>query len=457
MTVDPSIFKAYDIRGTYPNQVNSDVSKRVAHAFTALLRSEVKKPLQVVVSRDMRLSSPELSEALIAGLVEAGVEVVDIGLASTPTFYYAVAKFGYHGGIQVSASHNPKEYNGFKMVRAGAVPISGDTGIMQIRDWAVAGHTEPTTQRGKVIHKTDVLEALVQDQRATAKLQALKPFKIVIDAANAMGAVDMQAFFADLPMDVVPLNFELDGTFPVHEADPLKMENLEQLQQAVVKASADLGIALDGDGDRIFLIMENGELLKPEILRGILAQIVLTSHPGKHIGFDIRPGKATRDMIEAAGGKPFVTKVGHSLIKEQMLAMESPFSGESSGHFFYQFPFGSFEAPMKMLSDFLLWFGQQDQPLSHLVAAYDKYVHSGEVNAVVQDMPAVFATLKQKYADANSIDELDGVTITYDTFWFNVRGSNTEPKVRLNLEAVDKTTMEKKRDEVFAVIKKAGG
>lgn len=454
MSFDASVFKAYDLRGRYPEQINAHLARALAHAFVRLIKEEVTAPLKLVVSRDMRLSSPELSQALSEELVKLGVEVIEIGLASTPTFYFAVAYFGYHGGIQVSASHNPKDDNGFKLVRAGSVPISGETGILKLRDWVLAGHQEPTQAGGRLTPLDGVLEKLVQEQTKDLAVEKIKPFKLVIDAANAMGALDLEALLGRLPqLAVTKLNFTLDGTFPAHEADPLKPENLRQLQAVVKAEGADFGLATDGDGDRLFLVMENGLTLKPEILRGILAQIVLRSHPGAKIGFDIRPGKATADMILEAGGEPFLTRVGHSLIKEKMLEVDSPFSGESSGHFFYRFPYGSFEAPVKLMADFLTWLSGEEQPLSQLVARHDRYFHSGEINSVVADYDAVFTALSEKYHDALSLNRLDGLTVEYANFWFNVRGSNTEPKLRLNLEAADEATMIEKRDEVLALIR----
>jgi phosphomannomutase len=268
-----------------------------------------------------------------------------------------------------------------------------------------------------------------------------------------MGILDLDALFSKVGATLTKLNYELDGTFPAHEADPLKNENVEQLKAKVLEVGAQLGITTDGDGDRVFLVDDKGETLPPELLRGILAQIVLARYPGALIGYDIRPGRITRDMIEEAGGKSFVTRVGHSLIKEKMLELDSPFSGESSGHFFYKSEYGSFEMPIRMLADFLIWMSQHDEPLSQVIKPYKRYFHSGEINSVVSDKDQVFAKLKNKYADALSFSDIDGVTFEFSDFWFNVRGSNTEPKMRLNLEATSPEIMEQKRDEVLAIIR----
>lgn len=454
MPTDLNIFRAYDIRGTYPEQLDEKTAYDLGGAYAKLISEETKnaKP-SIVVSHDMRQSSPQLYQSLINGLTDNGVSVVAIGLASTPTMYFATAFYCYHGGIQVSASHNPANHNGFKLVRSRGIPISENNGIMTLRDWVGKKIRRENVGKGESIEKQGVLKDLVTEQTKNNNLGAIKPFKIVIDAANAMGSVDLLPLFNKLPCQVEKVNFELDGSFPSHEADPLKSENLQLLKEKVLASKADFGIAPDGDNDRVFIVMENGETLPPEVLRGILAQIVLKREPHSPIGYDVRPGKATIDMILEAGGKPFITKVGHSLIKEEMLKHDSPFSGESSGHYFYRFDYGSFEAPIKMLVDFMLWLSQKNQPLSLVVKPYQKYFHSGEINSTVEDKNKVFEGLKKRFHNAKNFSDLDGVTFGYNDFWFNVRASNTEPKVRLNLEAISKQVMENKRDEVLAIIR----
>lgn len=450
---DPSIFKAYDIRGVYGVNLDEDLSHRIGQAFAQVIQEEIQNSSPtVVVSQDMRLSSPQLQQAVVKGLRSMGVNVVDIGLASTPTFYFAVGYLKHDGGIQVSASHNPSEWNGFKMVRAKGVPISGDTGIYKIRDLVQANQFTLSPQLGTIVQDLSILDSLIHEQTKTHDLTKLKPLTIVADAANAMGALDLAALFATLPIKLIPINFELDGNFPSHEADPLKAENMKLLQQKVLENQADLGIATDGDGDRIFFVDNKGTTIPPEIIRGILAQMVLRSYPGAKIGFDIRPGKITKDMIVEAGGEPFITKVGHSLIKEAMLKVDSPFSGESSGHFYFKSDFGTFDSPIHVIMYLLEWYSEKNLDFAQAVQPLKKYFHSGEINSVVTDKERVFANLKTKYSDAKFISELDGVLIEYDDFWFNVRGSNTEPKIRLNLEAVSQEIMEQKRDEVLAII-----
>lgn len=453
--VDTSIFKAYDIRGDYPNQINEILIAKIARGLFRLLLEEKKHPsLSIVVSRDMRLSSPKLHAEVIKTLKSLGCHVIDIGLASTPTFYFAVGYSQADGGIQISASHNPSQWNGCKLVRSKAVPISGNTGINRIRDWIVASDLPKPNKSGK-IEILDPLPILLRHQTAGIDLNAIKPYTIVLDPANAMGILDLGALFEKLRCKLVKLNFKLDGTFPNHEADPLKSENLTQISHAVVKNHTDLGIATDGDNDRVFFIDDLGQVVPPEIIRGILAQRILAEQPGANIGYDIRPGKITQDMIIEAGGKPFVTRVGHSLIKEKMLEKNSPFSGESSGHFFYKTPEGSFESPVKVILNFLLWLSQKNLPLSQAVKPLKRYFHSGEINSAVANTDQVIKLVKKTYADAQDISEIDGVTITYPDYWFNVRSSNTEPKIRLNLEAKSLTVMQKKRDEVLQLIRQS--
>lgn len=452
--IDPEIFKAYDIRGIYPSGLNETIAHRIGQAFALLIKKESDLPtVSVVVSRDMRLSSPQLHQAVTRGIIDQGVNIVDIGLASTPTFYFAVGYLGLQGGIQVSASHNPSEWNGFKMVRAKGVPISGETGIYAIRDQVIANQFLKAESIGSVKQYDSILNDLVEQQSQGFDLKQLPAYKVVADAANAMGILDLTAIFGQLPSQLIPLNFELDGTFPSHEADPLKDENLQLLKQKVVEHKADFGIATDGDGDRLFVVDDKGQTLPPEILRGILAQMVLRQFPGCAIGYDIRPGRITRDMIEEAGGKPFMTRVGHSLIKEEMLKRDSAFAGESSGHFFFQSDQGSFESPTKAILYLMQWLQEQQTSLSKAVVPYKKYFHSGEINSTVEDAQAVFEKLKNTYKNATNFSDLDGVLFEFPTYWFNVRASNTEPKMRLNLEATTKEEMELKRDEVLAVIR----
>jgi phosphomannomutase len=453
MNVDTSIFKAYDIRGIYPSQINEEVAEKTARAYARLILEENPgKKLTVVVGRDMRLSSPSLSEAVIKGLTESGVNVVDTGLVSTPTFYFAVAFYGYDGGLQVSASHNPKEYNGLKVTRKAAIPVSLESGLDKMRDWVVEDNFENTAEKGIITVKKNILEDVVKEESKGIDISSIKPLNIVVDAANSMGALDIEAIFENLPVKLIKINFDLDGTFPNHAPDPLVEENLKQLQEAVIKYHADLGIAPDGDGDRYFVVDEKGENIRQEILRGIMARISLEENPGATVAYDIRPGRITKDMIEEAGGKAIVTRVGHSLIKEAMLKNNAVFGGESSGHYFYKFPYGTFEAPTSLILRFLNFISKENKPLSEIVKPLKRYYHSGEINSKVTDSKVKLEELKSRFSDAK-INDLDGITFEYPDYWFNVRPSNTEPLLRLNLEAKTKELMEARRDEVVEFIR----
>lgn len=456
LPINPSIFKAYDIRGIYGTDFDNEMAYLLGLAFVELRKNDPDhqpdKTLKIAVAYDMRLSSPALKDKLIKGLVAAGAEAIDLGLISTPTFYFAVAKYGYDGGIIVSASHNPKEWNGFKMVRAKGIPISGETGIEFIKEQIFANHFLPAKEPGQILYNDNSLKDELEYTSSLIDIKKIKNLKIVADSANGMGATYLEPILREIPGEAIPLNFKLDGSFPAHEADPLKEENLVDLEKAVIEHKADLGISTDGDGDRIFFVDDKGEIISPAIIRGLLSQSFLADKPESKIGYDIRPGKITPDMITAAGGIPVITRVGHSLIKEQMLKEDIYFAGESSGHFFFNSPIGCFEFPSLMILKLLILFSASEKTISEQIDSYKKYFLSGEINRTVADKNSVFKTIKEKYADGK-INELDGVTVEYSDFWFNVRGSNTEPKIRLNLEAISQEIMEKKRDEVLGLIK----
>jgi phosphomannomutase len=400
----------------------------------------------------MRPSSEQLQKNLIKGLTDSGLDVVDIGLNTTPTFYFGVSYYQHDGGIQITASHNPSEYNGFKLARSKARPLGEGTGMEELREIVSTENFINTQNKGKVEKFTQTLKDQVKEALKQANIKKIKPFKIVVDAGNSVGALDMKAIFEHLPCELIPLYFELDGTFPNHDADPLKPENLIDLQQEVENHNADLGIALDGDGDRMFFIDEKGDEVPQSILRGIMAQIALKENPGETVCYDIRPGKITQDMIDEVGGEAVITKVGHSLIKAKMEEVNAVFGGESSGHYFYKFNYGTFDMPLVLLVKFLQYISEQNKPVSEIIKPYKKYFHSGEINSTVEDKEAVMKKLTEIYNDGE-ISHLDGVTITFDDYWFNVRPSNTEPKLRLNLEAVSQEIMEKKRDEILKIIR----
>ena len=446
MKTNPEIFKAYDIRGIYDKDLD---------AYVALRREQDKitKPLRIAVGKDMRLSSPNLHRSLIKGLIEAGVDVIDIGLVSTPSFYFAVANYGYDGGIIVSASHNPGEYNGFKMTREKAIPVSGETGMDYLREKVISGEFKKTEKHGTISLNKDALKDQIEHDLKFGDMSKIKPMRVVVDVANSMGLPYIEAMFKKIPCELIKMNFELDGTFPAHEADPLKEENMRDLQKRVLEEKADLGIATDGDGDRIFFVDNEGQTIDQSITRGILAKIFLQDKPGGKICYDIRPGKITRDLIEENGGIPIVTRVGHSLIKEQTLKEGAYFAGESSGHFFLNLEMGCFEMPVIMILKLLEEFSEANKPVAEYIKPYQKYFHSGEINSSVEkEYEEIFKSLEEKYSDAK-ISKLDGITVEYPEFWFNVRGSNTEPTLRLNLEAINQEVMKKKRDEVLGIVR----
>ncbi|OGY84313.1 MAG: hypothetical protein A3F54_03935 [Candidatus Kerfeldbacteria bacterium RIFCSPHIGHO2_12_FULL_48_17] len=461
MAIAKEIFKAYDIRGIYNKDLTDEVAYRLGRAYVALRRKESKKTrFTFMVAGDMRASTPALKQALIRGLTEGGADVVDAGVNSTPTFYFGVAFFGYDGGIMVSASHNSAEWNGFKIVREKSVPVSGDTGIHELYEMVAANAFGAAgvgadgsggEKIGSVTEKTDVLTTQIQEDLKMVDLKQLKPLKIVADAANAVGALYMEELFKYLPCKLIPMYFELDGNFPNHEADPLKESNLVDLKKRVTAEGADLGIALDGDGDRIFFVDNKGKSIPQSIIRGILSMIFLREKPGAKIAYDIRPGRITRDMIIENGGTPIVTRVGHSLIKEQALKEGAYFAGESSGHFFLNQTIGCFEIPTIVTLKLLAEFSQTKKTVAEYIAPYKKYFQSGEINSQVEDKLATLKKIETTYADAK-IDKLDGITIEYDDFWFNVRPSNTESTMRLNLEARSQETCDEKTKEVLAVI-----
>jgi phosphomannomutase len=454
LKIDPKIFKAYDIRGIYPEDVNEEVAYNIGLGYAQMRRKETGKEegLQIVVGSDMRLSSPALREKLIGGLTDGGMNVVDIGLASTPTFYFAVAHYKYDGGILVSASHNPKEYNGFKLVREKASPIGDGTGMQDLRDLVVSRQAVKAKKTGEVTEKEGVLVDQVAHDLRFADISKIKRMKIVIDPANAMGILYFDELFKHIPADVVKMNWKLDGTFPAHEADPLKPENMQALCEKMKEVGADIGIATDGDGDRIFYADDKGERLDPGITRAILCKLFLREKPGSKIAYDIRPGKITLDTIVESEGVPIVTKVGHSLIKEQAVREGAYFAGESSGHFFLNMEEGCYEIPIIVTLKLLQELSESGASLSEYIKPYKRYFHSGEINSRVRDKDAVIARLKEKYADGKQ-NEMDGISIKYPNWWFNVRPSNTEPVLRLNLEANTKELMEEKRDEVLEIIR----
>lgn len=454
MEVNAQIFKAYDIRGIYQQDFDEDLAYKLGKAYVKLRQQELgRESITVVSARDMRLSSESLQASVIKGMVEAGAQVININLASTPTFYFAVAHYGYDGGIQVSASHNPSKYNGFKMVRERALPIGEGNGMEEIKALVLGADLPAASETGSVLEKSGVIADQVAHDLEHVDLALIKPMTIVIDTANAMGATFFDELFAKLPqIKLIKMNWQLDGTFPAHEADPFKHENMVSLCERVIAEKADLGISTDGDADRIFFTTEDGQAVEAGITRAILCQIFLAEKPGAKIAYDIRPGRITPDTIISHGGTPIITRVGHSLIKAQAIAEGAYFAGESSGHFFLNLPEGCYEVPMIVALKIMSELSKSGQTFSEYIKPYQKYFHSGEINSTVTDPQAKIAEIKTKFADGKQ-SELDGITVEYDDYWFNVRASNTEPLLRLNLEATTKEKMEEKMDELLQLIR----
>ncbi len=457
MDINQGIFKAYDIRGVYPDQLNEDGAYAIARAFVSLVKKRIgtEKKLKIAVGSDMRLSSPSLKERVIAGLIDSGVDVDDIGLASSPAFYFAVGFYGYDAGMQVSASHNPKEYNGLKLVFEKGFPVSKENGIYELRDMVANDQLpELALEKGTLGKRENIAEACVLEQTRNLDLSKIKKFKIVIDPANAMGITDMQALFAKLPCELVKMNFELDGNFPAHPADPMLAENIAALKERVIQEKADLGIGIDGDADRYFFVDEKGEPIKQGIMRGLMAQIELRDHPGATIAYDIRPGRITLDMILKFGGNPLLTPVGHSLIKKMMVENDAIYGGESSGHFAYKFDYGTFEAPIPEVVKFLIYITEQNKPVSEIIKPYDVYFHSGEINMHLQSNAEALSKIEQIKAmfPDGKINLMDGLSVEYPDFWFNLRPSNTEPLLRLAVEGTSQEIVEKRVAEMKKVL-----
>jgi phosphomannomutase len=451
MSIPKHIFKMYDIRGFSEKEITEELAYNIGKAFgSMLIRENDGKVVSVAVGRDMRETSPKYQVAVVRGLKEVGASVVDIGLVSTPAFYFGVSHTQANGGLMVTASHNPGSYNGFKMTRANAVPVSGDTGIKDLVD-IIESENYESLEEGIEEKVEGVPELAARAEFEFAGTDPVKQMSVVIDTANGMGAQYMDQLLKLINVKANKMFWEFDGSFPNHEADPFKPENIKFLQDKVLETGADLGITTDGDGDRIFFVDNKGELVEPAIIRGLLAQIVLRDNPGATICYDIRPGKITRDMIVEAGGKPSVTRVGHSLIKEQMRKEGAAFGGESSGHFFYKFDTGTYEGPVTVATQILQEITRQEKTMAEIADPLRKYSHSGEINFMVDDKDKMIEKLKSEFSDGE-LSEIDGITITYEDYWFNVRGSNTESKLRLNLEAVDQETMEKNRDKIIALI-----
>ncbi|MEV6398724.1 phosphomannomutase/phosphoglucomutase [Streptomyces sp. NPDC051907] len=445
------IVKAYDVRGVVPDQWDEALAELFGAAFV-----QVTDASAIVVGHDMRPSSPGLSGAFARGAAARGADVTLIGLCSTDQLYFASGSLGLPGAM-FTASHNPAQYNGIKMCRAGAAPVGQDTGLSDIRalveQWSASGAPAPAATPG-TISERDTLEEYAAHLLSLVDLSALRPLKVVVDAGNGMGGHTVPTVFASLPVTLVPMYFELDGTFPNHEANPLDPANIVDLQERVRAEGADLGLAFDGDADRCFVVDERGQGISPSAITALVAARELAKHPGGTVIHNLITSWSVPEVVRENGGTAVRTRVGHSFIKEEMATTGAIFGGEHSAHYYFR-DFWNADTGMLAALHVLAALGGQDGPLSELVAQYDRYAGSGEINSTVDDQTARMAAVKAAYGshDDLAVDELDGLTVTAADWWFNLRASNTEPLLRLNVEARDEATMAKVRDEVLTLVR----
>jgi phosphomannomutase len=456
MNIPEGIFKALDIRGTYPDQLNGEAAAAIAKSIAAFFLKEFpnKKP-KLVLGRDMRLSSPEIHEAMLKVFLESGVDIIDLGLVPTPTVYFATRHFSADGGVQITASHNPKDYNGIKLVKNAPntlIKIGRDTGMDEIKKGALEGVEIETLEKGEVeeINRDELMEAEVDNALKISGYPEIKKFKIVADAANAMAAVYLEALFKKVPADLVKINFELDGTFPAHPADPLVEENLKELKERVVSEQADLGLAPDGDGDRLFFVDEQGNVVKSTIIYSIVARELLKKHPGAKMLMEIRNLLIPRAIVTEHGGELIISKTGHAFITSKLAEVDGLFAGETSGHFFFK-ETGNAESQIPIILIVLSVLTAEGKKFSELVKEFTRSYESGEVNFEVENSQELMDLLKDKYKEGELLD-IDGVSISFPDWRFNLRTSNTEPLIRLNVEHLDFNLGEEKKRELIQFI-----
>ena len=445
MTLDPGVFKAYDVRGVYPNELDEEGAYAVGRAFV-----EEFEPRKIAVGRDMRTHAPAMAKAVISGALDAGADVIDVGMVGTEMLYFAVGSLKLDGGITVTASHNPKQYSGMKIVRRGARPVGGDSGLSTMRERAERGFADVET-RGSAAQQ-NIYATWAKQVLAYVDVANIKPLRVVLDAANGMGGPMMSELLGHLPVEPVTCYFKPDGTFPNHEPNPLLPENREFIVEKVKAEGADLGIAFDGDADRCFFVDDTGEFVPGDFITALLAGAVLAREPGATIIYDVRASWAVPDTVEAAGGTALVNRVGHAFIKQRMRETNAAFAGEVSGHYyfrdFYQADSGTIPALLV-----LELISQADAKLSQILQPLrQRYFLTGELNTRVPDVALKLQEVKEQFGGAGDVTHLDGVSITASDWHMNVRPSNTEPLLRLNLEARSQALMEQKRDEVLALL-----
>lgn len=457
-----AIIKAYDVRGIFPDQIDADLARAVGAAFVTVVKAAARDggPGAVVVGHDMRPSGPDLVAAFADGVRGQGCDVIAIGLASTDQLYYASGALMLPGAM-FTASHNPAQYNGIKLCRAGAAPVGQDTGLADIKHLIRAGISDVDGPLGELTQR-DMLTGYAEFLRSLVDLSQIRRLKVVVDAGNGMAGYTVPAVLGEaaglpsLPIDRIDMYFELDGTFPNHEANPIEPANVVDLQKRVIAEGADVGLAFDGDADRCFVIDERGEIVSPSTLTALIAARELAKHPGSTIIHNLITSKSVPEVIVEHGGTPVRSRVGHSFIKAQMAETGAVFGGEHSGHFYFQ-DFWRADSGMLAAMHALAALGETKPgtTLSSLLATYDRYVASGEINTTVADQAATAAAVRDQYEkrDDVELDDLDGLTVTGDTWWFNVRPSNTEPLLRLNVEAASAEQMTQIRDDVLAIMK----
>lgn len=450
MKINEEIFKSYDIRGIYPDELNASVAYNLGKAIADYLQEK-----KIVIGKDMRVSSDEIAKNLTGGITEQGVDVIDAGLICTDMIYYLSGKYKI-GGVMITASHNPPEYNGMKIVKSGAIALSGEKGIFQIRDLLLKNQFKKSTKKGKTAQK-DHLEEYIQHALSFIDLDVIKPFKIVIDAGNGMAGKIIPAVAQYLPLKIIPLYFELDGTFPNHIPNPLEPENVVDLQRKIIEKKANLGLAFDGDGDRMFLFDENGEMITGTITTVLIAESLLLKNPGQKILYNSVCGRVVPETIKKYGGKPIRVPVGHSIIKQKMREHHALFAGEHSGHYFFRENYYADSGLIAMLIALEL-ISKKDKPLSQIARQYDKYPQSGEINFEVKDKEGMMKKIEKIYKEsAKSTDWLDGITVWFTNWWFNIRPSGTEPLLRLNVEADNEKLLRERTDELVGKIESLGG
>ena len=447
--LDPKVFKAYDVRGIYPDELDEEGAYAIGRAY-----AEHFEPRKIAVGWDMRLSSPAMAAAAIRGAAEAGVDVLELGMVGTEMLYFAVGDLGLDGGIEVTASHNPKEYTGMKIVRRGALPVGGESGLLDVRDRALSGCRAPGHVAKGRMQKEDIWPAYVDRVMSFVDVSAIRPLRVVIDAANGMAGVMLPPVLERLPtIDAVRCFFEPDGTFPNHEPNPLLPENREFIVAKTLEEKADLGVAFDGDADRCFFVDDTGEFVPGDFVTALLAELVLEKEPGAKIIYDVRASWAVPETIERAGGVPLVNRVGHAYIKHRMRKEDAAFGGEVSGHYYFR-DFSQADSGVVPFLLVLELISKKGRKLSEILKPYrERYFITGELNTPVSDVALKLQELKERFGSEGELSHLDGVSITAPDWHMNVRPSNTEPLLRLNLEARTPELMERKRDEVLEAIR----